>query len=153
MNPSNALWRAGPLPDGSAVPADRQRSDPRFELDLDTRQLLVDGKPAKLGARAFDILHALVEHRDRVVGKAELLERVWPGMFVEENNLQVHVSALRKVLGRNAVTTVPGRGYRFTAAAASVDARAGIQAIAPAPGEAASVAVLPFATPGLAAGH
>ncbi|MBK9117307.1 MAG: winged helix-turn-helix domain-containing protein [Betaproteobacteria bacterium] len=66
-----------------------------------------------MGARAFDLLLALLERRDRVVTKDELLEVVWPGLVVEENNLQVQVSALRKVLGPDAIATVPGRGYRF----------------------------------------
>jgi predicted ATPase/DNA-binding winged helix-turn-helix (wHTH) protein len=78
------------------------------------RQLLVEGRPAAVGARAFDLLLALIEQRDRVVSKDELLERVWPGLIVEENNLQVQVSTLRKVLGAQAVSTIPGRGYRFT---------------------------------------
>ncbi|MGY4829949.1 ATP-binding protein [Sphaerotilaceae bacterium SBD11-9] len=78
------------------------------------RQLLIDGQPAALGARAFDVLLALVENRERLVTKNELLDFVWPGLVVEENNLQVHVSALRKLLGPKAITTIPGRGYRFT---------------------------------------
>lgn len=78
------------------------------------RQLLVEGRPAAVGARAFDVLLALIDHRDRVVSKNELLDMVWPGLVVEENNLQVQVSSLRKVLGPQAVATVPGRGYRFT---------------------------------------
>ena len=81
------------------------------------RQLLIDEAPAKLGARAFDVLLALVEHRDRVVGKTELFDLVWPNLVVEENNLQVQISALRKLLGPRAVATIPGRGYRFTLAA------------------------------------
>jgi predicted ATPase/DNA-binding winged helix-turn-helix (wHTH) protein len=80
------------------------------------RQLFVDGEPVALGARAFDLLLALVERADRVVSKHELLEAVWPGLVVEENNLQVQVSALRKVLGANAIATVPGRGYRLALA-------------------------------------
>jgi len=84
------------------------------EVRPSTRELLLDGIPAKLGARAFDVLLALVERRDRVVGKNELLEVVWPGMVVEENNLQVQVSMLRKLLGPQAIATIPGRGYRFT---------------------------------------
>jgi len=86
----------------------------RVELHPATRQLLVDGRPALLGARAFDLLQVLVERSDRLVSKNELLDLVWPGLVVEENNLQVHVSSLRKLLGPNAITTVPGRGYRFT---------------------------------------
>src|SRR4051812_16672812 len=77
-----------------------------FELQPEARRLLVDGEPAKLGARAFDVLMTLIEHRDRVVSKQELIDRVWPGLVVEENNLQVHVSALRKILGSGAVATI-----------------------------------------------
>ena len=79
------------------------------------RVLLVSGKESRIGSRAFDLLLALVEHRDRVVAKDELLDSVWSGMVVEENNLQVHISNLRKVLGPRAISTIPGRGYRFTA--------------------------------------
>src|SRR5437773_11328416 len=86
----------------------------RFELSPATRQLLVDRQPAPLGARAFDVLLALVERRDRLVTKNELLDLIWPGLVVEENNLQVQVSALRKILGQGAIETIPGRGYRFT---------------------------------------
>ena len=91
----------------------------QFVLQSAARRLLVKGQPAKLGARAFDVLLALVERRDRVVGKNELLDLVWPNLVVEENNLQVHISALRKLLGHDAVATIPGRGYRFTQALAS----------------------------------
>ena len=76
--------------------------------------MLVGGHPAPLGARAFDLLVALVERRDRTVTKNELLDLVWPGLVVEENNLQVQISTLRKVLGQNAIATIPGQGYRFT---------------------------------------
>ena len=88
----------------------------RFAAQVAARQLLADGQPVKLGARAFDLLVTLIESHDRVVGKNELLERVWPGLVVEENNLQVQVSTLRKLLGPGAIATVPGRGYRFTLA-------------------------------------
>src|SRR5260221_4059744 len=83
-----------------------------FEVQPEARQLLVSGVPAKLGARAFDVLLALIERRDRVVGKNELLELVWPGLVVEENNLQVQISTLRRLLGPQAIATIPGRGYR-----------------------------------------
>ena len=83
------------------------------------RQLLIDGKPAKLGARAFDVLVALIERRERTVTKNELLDVVWPGLVVEENNLQVHIWTLRKLLGPQAISTIPGRGYRFTASLAT----------------------------------
>jgi predicted ATPase/DNA-binding winged helix-turn-helix (wHTH) protein len=84
------------------------------------RQVVVDGRPAALGSRAFDVLLALVERRERVVTKNELLDLAWPGLVVEENNLQAQVSALRRVLGPQAIATIPGRGYRFAIAEADV---------------------------------
>lgn len=83
-------------------------------MRADERRLLVRGVPVPLGARAFDLLLALIGHRDRVVGKNELLAQVWPGVVVEENNLTVQISSLRKALGAAAIATVAGRGYRFT---------------------------------------
>src|SRR3954469_15089295 len=91
------------------------------EVRPSERQLLVEGKPAAVGARAFDVLMALIDHRDRVVTKNELLDMVWPGLVVEENNLQVQVSTLRKLLGAQSVATIPGRGYRFTLVAEGID--------------------------------
>ncbi|HSI49575.1 MAG TPA: winged helix-turn-helix domain-containing protein [Ideonella sp.] len=88
----------------------------RFEIRPAERLLLKDGQPAELGARAFDLLLALAERRERVVSKNELLELVWPGLVVEENNIAVQVNAVRKLLGPEVVATIPGRGYRFTAA-------------------------------------
>ena len=85
------------------------------EVHRDERELLVDGAAAWVGARAFDVLVALIERRDRVVDKAELFDVVWPGLVVEENNLPVQVSSLRKLLGRGTIATIPGRGYRFVA--------------------------------------
>ena len=104
-------------------------------LDLAQRRLLIDEVPARLGARAFDVLVALVERRDRAVGKNELFELVWPGVVVEENNLQVHISALRKLLGPQTIATIPGRGYRFTASLAESinDAAAQFPRAQPAP--------------------
>ncbi|NRF71816.1 winged helix-turn-helix domain-containing protein [Aquincola sp. S2] len=90
----------------------------RFELRPTERQLLADGAPTPLGARAFDLLLALHARRDRTVPKSELMDVVWPGLIVEENNLQVQVSALRKLLGPQAIATIPGRGYRFAMAPA-----------------------------------
>ena len=91
----------------------------RFAIFLAERRLHVDGQPVALGSRAFDLLAALVARRDRVVPKDELIDVVWPGLVVEDNNLQVQISALRKVLGAQAIATVPGRGYQFTVAAAT----------------------------------
>ncbi len=67
-----------------------------------------------IGARAFDVLCVLAERPGEVVTKSELFDRVWPNLVVEENNLQVHVSALRKIMGSASITTVAGKGYCFT---------------------------------------
>jgi DNA-binding winged helix-turn-helix (wHTH) protein len=82
----------------------------RFELSPATRQLLVDDQPTLLGARAFDVLQALIQRRERLVTKEELLDLVWPGLVVEENNLQVQVSALRRILGTEAIATIADSG-------------------------------------------
>jgi DNA-binding winged helix-turn-helix (wHTH) protein len=84
------------------------------------RELLADGAPIELGARAFDILLALIEADGLVVSKEELLNRVWPNRIVEESNLNVQILALRKAFGgdRNVIRTEYGRGYRFLAACA-----------------------------------
>lgn len=103
----------------------------RFCILPHRRELQVDGRTVPLGARAFDVLLALVERRERLVSKDELLGLVWPGVVVEENNLQVQVSALRKALGPQVIATVAGRGYRFTAE----------------PRPAAAAALLPTPTP------
>src|SRR6516162_546578 len=89
---------------------------------LAAQRLLLEGdKPVRLGGRAFDILAALVERRGEVVGKEELIARTWPQTVVEESNLKIQVSALRRALGdgqggHRYVVTVPGRGYNFVAA-------------------------------------
>jgi DNA-binding winged helix-turn-helix (wHTH) protein len=121
---------------------DRRRFG-RFEIRPAERLLVVDGRPASLGARAFDLLLALVARRERVVRKGELLDAVWPGMVVEENNLAVQVSALRKVLGPGVIATIPGRGYRFVATETPADADpapAANTARAPSPAADATVA-------------
>ena len=87
----------------------------RFRLHPTQRQLFENDVPVKLGGRAFDVLWALVERRDRAVPKNELMQLAWPKRVVEENNLQVQVVTLRKLLGPAAITTIPGRGYQFTA--------------------------------------
>jgi adenylate cyclase len=85
----------------------------QFEIRPDERLLLVAARPVGIGARAFDVLLALVERSHRVVSKSELLELAWPGVVVEENNLTVQISALRRVLGHETIVTVTGRGYRL----------------------------------------
>jgi predicted ATPase/DNA-binding winged helix-turn-helix (wHTH) protein len=84
-----------------------------FELAPSERQLLRDGQPVELGGRAFDLLQVLVEHAGRLVTKATLLERVWPKLVVDENNLPAQIASLRRVLGAAAIRTVPGFGYRL----------------------------------------
>mgnify|MGYP003484662419 FL=1 len=77
------------------------------------RQLLADGERLHLGKRALDILSVLAEANGGIVTKDELLNAVWPGVFVEENALQVHIVALRKALGPDAgrLRTIRGVGY------------------------------------------
>jgi non-specific serine/threonine protein kinase len=97
----------------SPAPLERYRFGP-FELQPDKRRLLKDGATISLRPRAFDLLAALVDCAGHLVTKDELLDQVWPKMVVEEAALHVQVSALRKVLGADAITTVSGRGYQFT---------------------------------------
>jgi len=90
----------------------------RFRLDLARRELRRGEKPVRLGSRALDILCVLASARGKVVSKDELMERVWAGVVVEEHNIQVHISALRRALaedgdGESWIVTVPGRGYRL----------------------------------------
>ena len=88
---------------------------------LPSQRLLLEGdQPLRLGSRAFDILVVLVERAGELVSKNELRSLVWPGTFVEDGNLKVQVSALRRTLrdgedGSRYITTVAGRGYRFVA--------------------------------------
>lgn len=85
-----------------------------LEILNDSRSARLDGEELALGARAFDVLAYLHANSERVVSKAELLDTVWEGLMVEESNLSVQISTLRKALGKEAVKTVPGVGYRLT---------------------------------------
>lgn len=84
-----------------------------FILVPSERKLTRDGIDLTLGARAFDMLNFLVANRHRVLTKGEILDAIWPDIAVEESNLTVHVSALRKALGSKSLATIPGRGYQF----------------------------------------
>jgi TolB-like protein/DNA-binding winged helix-turn-helix (wHTH) protein/Flp pilus assembly protein TadD len=91
-----------------------------FRADLEQRLLLRQGEIVPLTSKVFETLLVLIEHRDRVLEKEELMRLVWPDTVVEDNNLTVNISTLRKALGDNAserryIVTVPGRGYRFAA--------------------------------------
>lgn len=85
----------------------------QFEIRPEERMLLVGDQPVTVGTRAFDVLLALVERSHRVVSKAELLDLAWPGVVVEENNLTVQISTLRRLVGHETIVTVTGRGYRL----------------------------------------
>ncbi|HXI92521.1 MAG TPA: winged helix-turn-helix domain-containing protein [Blastocatellia bacterium] len=89
-----------------------------FRIDRRERLLLRDGKPVLLPPKVYDTLLALVMHSGHVVEKEDLMRAVWPDTFVEEANLTVNISALRKALGEGEsehhyIETVPRRGYRF----------------------------------------
>src|SRR5437870_842215 len=92
----------------------------RFRCDPREHLLLCDGKPVSLSPKSFEILVALIRSNGRLLMKDELMQQVWPDSFVEEANLTVNISALRKALGEGPggqqyVETVPKRGYRFVA--------------------------------------
>jgi hypothetical protein len=82
----------------------------RFEIQPRERRLLIDGRIANLGSRAFDLLLAFATTPGKLLAKNELLDIVWPNLVVEENNLQVQISTLRKLLGPDVIATIPGHG-------------------------------------------
>ncbi len=89
-----------------------------FRLVPATRSLTRDGAPVHLGARALDLLIALLARPGEVIGRDELFTAAWPGIFVDESNLRVNISALRKALGdgksgRRLIACIPSRGYSF----------------------------------------
>ena len=91
-----------------------------FELDLERRRLMREGQPLSLKAKTFDLLVFLVENNGRIISKDEILDKVWAGQFVEEANLSVQISALRKALSETKneprfLITIPGVGYKFVA--------------------------------------
>src|SRR6266566_5728616 len=91
-----------------------------FTLDMEESRLLRDGLPVPLKPKVFETLLVLVENGAHVMTKDELMTRLWPDSFVEEANLAVNISQLRKALGdddnvEQFIETVPKRGYRFAA--------------------------------------
>lgn len=113
-----------------------------FTLEPQARQLRRGTELFALGARAFDLLLLLIANRDRVVGRDEIMTAVWTDMVVGENNLNVQVANLRRVLGTEAIITVAGRGLRF---ALDVAPDAPLLALPDRP----SVVVLPFNSMGV----
>src|SRR5262245_48853218 len=91
-----------------------------FRLDPSERRLLREGEQVPLSPKVFDLLLVLVRRHGAILEKEELLSAVWPDTIVEENNLSVNISALRKALGEVSnehtyIETLPRRGYRFIA--------------------------------------
>jgi len=91
-----------------------------FEVDPTRRLLLKDDITVPLKPKAFDLLLVLIESAGEVLSKKELFDLIWSEQFVEENNLTVHIAALRKALGEKKsdhrfIVTVPGHGYKFVA--------------------------------------
>jgi predicted ATPase/DNA-binding winged helix-turn-helix (wHTH) protein len=121
-----------------------------FQLWPAARVLTRNNEPVQLGARALDILIALVERAGQVVSKAELFALVWPGRFIEESNLRVHIAAVRKALGdgrsgTRLIASVPGRGYTFVAEVARISARDGEAELRAAPAASANHGIVPVA--------
>jgi non-specific serine/threonine protein kinase len=121
----------------SPGPPERYRFGP-FELQPDKRRRVKDGATISLRPRAFDLLAALVDRAGHLLTKDELLDQVWPKMVVEEAALHVQVSALRKVLGADAISTVSGRGYQFTLPVTNDDGEAARASRLPTPSPIAS---------------
>lgn len=125
----------------------RQYEFSGYRLDAASRELFgPSGTPLSVTAKAVDVLVYLIEQRDRVVDKDDLLAAVWAGRVVEENNLTQAISALRKAFGvrpleHRFIITISGRGYRFVAAVREVVAA--VDAAKPVPDQ-TSLAVLPF---------
>jgi TolB-like protein/DNA-binding winged helix-turn-helix (wHTH) protein len=121
-----------------------------FRVDVSQRLLLLkaSGHPLPLSSRAFDILLLFLEHPGELLDKSALMAAVWPTVVVDENNLNQHISALRRVLGERPeehrfIVTIPGRGYRFVAA---------VRPVTDAPGARPSVAQPAVVSPTAQAG-
>ena len=85
-----------------------------FRVDPVERLLFKEEREVPLTPKVFDTLLVLIENSSHVLTKQELMQKVWPDSFVEENNLAQNISTLRKAIGEEFIQTVPKRGYRFT---------------------------------------
>ena len=85
----------------------------KYRLKRQERLILGPNGPVELSSRSFDILTVLLDKPNELIGKSAILDSVWPGVAVEENTLQVHISALRKALGPDMIVTVQGRGCKY----------------------------------------
>src|SRR5215469_155144 len=126
-----------------------------FTLDPTERVLSCEGMPLLLTTKAFDTLLCLVRNPGRMLTKDELMKQVWPETFVEEVNLAVNISAIRKALGENPqdcryIATVPGHGYRFVAEVSSLVAHNGNGSLVGTP--TLSVSTLPSEKPATSSG-
>ena len=135
--------------DGHAGPSAYEFGDFRVEVPQRVLSLRADGRPLPLSSRAFDTLLFFLEHPGELLDKSTLMTAVWPNVVVEENNLNQHISSLRRVLGERPeehrfIVTVPGRGYRFVAAVRAVAGDAGSSRSAGA--EPAPAAAIPSVT-------
>src|SRR5262245_1086472 len=106
-----------------------------FRVEPGERRLTRHGKVIGLPPKAFDLLVMLVEQPDRLLRKQDLMERLWPGVFVEEVNLAQNISTIRRALGGDGreafIQTVAGSGYRFVAPVRGASARDRVTPAAP----------------------
>jgi len=121
--PPHRIWHRNTLQSHSSPHASTLAADPlqlefrQFVLLPGKRLLLKEGRKVDIGSRAFDLLTLLVQSRGSIVAKDRIVSTVWPTTTVEESNLRLQVTAVRRVLGedRDLIKTVPGRGYLFVA--------------------------------------
>lgn len=136
--PDRTAKRKGGVMDNDSAALSTSVAFGPFRLHPAKRLLEKDGAPVAVGGRALDILIVLTQRAGDVVGKTELMDRVWPKITVDESSLRTHVAALRKTLGDGQggarfVTNVPGRGYCFVAPLTRLDDAPPIAAAKPPP--------------------
>ncbi|MCP1120349.1 winged helix-turn-helix domain-containing protein [Robbsia andropogonis] len=102
----------------------------KLHISLSSREILLNGEIVCIGSRAFDVLAVLLRAKGEMVAKEVILSTVWPNTIVEENNLQVHISSLRKLLGddKHLIQTTPGRGYRIVGAQVAPESTPAVKA-------------------------